>query len=170
MKRLLLILVLASSPALWADSDEQHAGVGVVAKLYRDYAWEALMEDAGSATLLVEAEREVLEQYFTAHLAALIVADRECTERMQGICALGFAPLWDSQDPRASALTVRAGAGADRVEVSYLFVGTGERIEISHVLSESEPGLWRIADIEYREGDSLVERFAQSQEWLSDEL
>lgn len=91
LKRFILIssLTLATGwpgAVLGARPD---AGAAVVAQLYKDFAWEALVSDrARFGEGLAHQKPTVLERYFDPTLVALLVGDAECQVKVQGICNL----------------------------------------------------------------------------------
>jgi hypothetical protein len=154
MTRFLLVLLFSAVMLpVFAALDEQ-SEIEVVAELYRAYAWEAVIDEPQGGTSVVDASQEVLERFFTTELASLIVADRECTVANQEMCALSFAILWNSQDPAASWLTVRSGDASGQVDVSYVYPGLDERIQLTYTLERETSG-WRISDIGYSDGYTL---------------
>lgn len=127
----------------------------VVVRMYRDYAWEAVIETPldSSRDLIMQAE-PVLSRYFTKELTGLILQDRRCAARTQEICRLDFSPIWASQDPGATAMEIIPGPARDAVTVSYRYPGDNSRVRMVYRLRETGKG-WRIADIEYESGKSL---------------
>ena len=121
----------------------------VVARLYKDFAWEALgPTDEAFGKPLVEQPRNVLERYFDGTLASLLVNDDACIRRNRGAdCNLGFTPIFASNDPEASDLDITPLSG-DRVAVSFTYPGNGEKIGLEY-LTVRTPNGWRIKDIVY---------------------
>jgi hypothetical protein len=117
---------------------------GIVFKLYRDYAWEAIMAGSFSDELL-EQPQNVLEQYFDEKLTALILKNRVCEEK-KGMCNLDFNPIWDSQDPSAGDLTVEKTDKQNIVSVKFRYPSTDERTELKYRVTKTAAG-WRISDI-----------------------
>lgn len=121
----------------------------VVARLYKDYAWEAFTAQPklfGNG--LTGENKTTLEKYFAPDLAQLFVADSACEIREQGICNLDFEPLFDSQDPRITDLEVtRLSPG--RVQVQFKDPVTDETTRIDFKLVRTG-GKWRIDDMIYK--------------------
>jgi len=155
MRRLLAVLLAAACviPSASADSSAT-PGIELVAKLYRQFAWEALMNDPGKAVDFLDQPKAVLESYFEPKLAALILADRACAAATKEICKLDFAPLWASQDPSATDLRVVAGSRPESVRVEFRHPGDDQQTVLIFELSPSSAGL-RIKDIQYEEIPSL---------------
>jgi hypothetical protein len=122
----------------------------VVAKLYRDYAWQAIAtQPALFGESLAGENKTKLENYFTPELAKLLVEDFACQIRAKGICNLDFDLLFDSQDPRVADLTVETTQpGNVRVEFTDPVSNKKTRIEFRVA---NVTGKWRIADIMYTE-------------------
>ena len=106
-KRLPLIAFIAlsiawSSTPLAAKADKEAA---VVAKLYKDFSWQALASQHDLfGDDVTHQGKATLEHYFAPALADLLVKDAACQARSHGICNLDFDLLLDSQDPRVTNL------------------------------------------------------------------
>ncbi len=147
-----LLALLAPARELRA----QASPVAVVAQLYRDFAWEAIVhEPEWRDHALLEESREVLARYFDDSLTALIVNDRSCVARTHEICRLDFSPIWDSQDPGASEMKIAATRDSSVVAVRFRYPATGRVIELSYRMSQTRHG-WRVHDIVYGTGRSLL--------------
>jgi len=134
-----------------------HAGgsaAGTVNRLYRDFAWEAVVASPNAAGL-AQQPKGVLLRYFTPRLAAALAADDACTKRRGEICSLDFMPIWGSQDPAAEELQVTPGAAPEQVTVRYTYPSTGQVISLDYRLVQTKVG-WRVSDILYQSGDSLA--------------
>lgn len=157
MRHKMIFLAWAAVMAA-ATAQAAHPTTGpdeVVVRLYRDYAWEAVIETPldSSRDLIMQGE-PVLSRYFTKELTNLILQDRRCAVRNQGICRLDFSPIWASQDPGATAMEITPGPARDAVTVSYRYPGDNSRVRMVYRLSQTGKK-WRIADIEYESGKSL---------------
>lgn len=118
---------------------------GIVLKLYRDCAWEAVMMNVPGWDGLMEQPPKVLEQYFGEKLTSLILKDRACAEK-KGMCRLDFDPIWASQDPSAGDLKVELSDKPNYVSVKFRYPTTDERVELKYRLTKTPKG-WRISDI-----------------------
>lgn len=158
--RPILLLAGLLAPFVLIAHDTAHAtGPSVVvAKLYKDFAWEALgSSDATFGAPLSEQPLAVLDKYFDGALASLLVDDAACVQRSQGDeCNLGFNLMFASQDPSASDLEIEP-LGSDRVAVSFTYPSNGEKIRLEYVTVQTHPG-WRIKDVVYhnQNDESLV--------------
>jgi hypothetical protein len=117
----------------------------VVRRLYRDFAWEAVMGADRKQAGLLEQPLVVLRRYFTETLARLLAEDARCARRTGKLCRIDFLPLWDSQDPAASDLVV-SPAKDGVIEVAFSRLGGHDRTRLSYRLAWTAAG-WRIADI-----------------------
>lgn len=150
------------SAGLGVVSAQQGNGVRTVAQLYRDYAWEAVVEEPDAAALaLVAQPRAVLSKYFDDELTALLLKDSECARRTKGICNLSFSPLWASQDPGATDLRVTGTADPATVAVTFRHPGQQAPTKLQYRLRRTPAG-WRIQDIVYDEIGSLVKLLKQA--------
>ncbi len=130
--------------------------VDVVTRLYRDFAWEAVLSSANDEVGLGDQSEAVLLRYFNPKLASLLVEDARCRARRRQICTLDFAPLWASQDPVATDLSVSQAHDRGQVQVQYAVPSTREHLTLMFKLVHTASG-WRVADIVYPTGPSLVE-------------
>lgn len=149
-------LLSVAWPAPACDSTVQ-----TVAKLYRDFAWEAVLAQPDARGLAQQPEA-ILLRYFTPELASALAADAACAERRGEMCALDFAPLWASQDPAAHDLSVAPGTEAGQVRVQF-YPATGQVLQLTFRLVSTNGG-WRIADILYPSGSSLARQLARGAE------
>jgi len=121
--------------------------VAAVAKLYRDYAWEAVVEEPDFSDLgLFEQPASVLARYFDKHLVDLILRDQRCREKTPTICRLDFQPIWNSQDPGATELKVLPTSDPTTISVEFTYPSDNSHIKLTYHLSRTKSG-WKIADI-----------------------
>jgi hypothetical protein len=137
----------------WAGSAlaaPAEAETAVVARLYKDFAWQAI---AGQTQLfgedLAHQGKATLEKYFAPGLADLFVKDAACQVKYQGICNLGFDVLFDTQDPRVSDLEITA-VGPGTVAVVFADPASGEKTQIEFKVTKVA-GIWKIIDVIYRQ-------------------
>jgi hypothetical protein len=134
----------------------QGTAVAAVTRLYKDYAWEAVIEEPIVPGSLLEQPRSVLARYFDDTLTAALLTDRACAAKAHGICNLDFDPIWASQDPDgATSLRVTATPDSNVVAVSYVYAPNGSPHSLSYHLRKTPRG-WRIHDIVYPDGTSLL--------------
>ncbi len=146
MTGLILFMVLSAMPVKEAASSppEKDGPETVVARLYRDYAWEAVMHQPDWPGLL-DQPRGILEQYFDAKLASRILQDRVRAEK-QGMGRLDFDPIWNSQDPAATDLKVIRSGRPATVAVQFRCPHSGETVDLLYEMTMTRKG-WRIANI-----------------------
>jgi len=120
----------------------------VVARLYKDYAWQALSTQSELFGEGLRGEsKATLEKYFAPDLAKVLVEDTACEIRTRELCNLDFDPLFDSQDPRVTDLDVaRLSPGKVRVQFKDPVTDETTRIEFKLIMAN---GKWRITDIVY---------------------
>ena len=140
-----------SGSAVAAKADYEAA---VVAKLYKDFAWQAVASQADLfGDDLSHQRKETLEKYFSPALADLLVKDAACQTRSQGICNLDFDLLFDSQDPRVTDLEVTT-TSPGRVSVVYKDPVDDKTTRIDFEVARVA-GRWRIVDVVYRRPDKV---------------
>jgi hypothetical protein len=139
----LSLLCAAGAGAAQTESEAE-----VVARLYKDYAWQAFstQSDLFGEGLGGES-KATLQKYLTPDLAKLLVEDTACEIRTRELCNLDFDLLFDSQDPRITDLEVaRLSPGNVRVQFKDPVTDKTTRIEYKLVMVS---GKWRITDIIY---------------------
>jgi hypothetical protein len=155
-KRLGLILsatlIVGSADMAFAAKADNEAAV--VARLYKDFAWQAV---ASQTALFGEdvshQSKATLEKYFAPALADLLVKDAACQIRSQGICNLDFDLLFASQDPRVTDLDVSTTAPG-KVAVVYKDPVDGMATQIDFDVARVA-GAWKITDVVYSKPEKM---------------
>jgi hypothetical protein len=156
VKRIGLIVSAAlsfgwGSAALAAKTDGEAA---VVAKLYKDFAWQAVASQADLfGNDLSHQGKATLEKYFAPALADLLVKDATCQARSQGICNLDFDLLFDAQDPRVTDLDVTT-TSPGWVSVVYTDPVDEKKTQIDFEVARVG-GIWKISDVVYKRPDKV---------------
>jgi len=144
--------MLAAAPAA---AQPPGGAVKAVAKLYQDFAAEAVMDTAElSIPDLFGGPKATMARYLDDPLIALVMADRECARRTQEVCNLDFSPIWDSQDMVGVTVKIAQGKTPDRADVELKFPPNEIR-KLTYVMVKTPAG-WRVHDIEYDGHESLV--------------
>ncbi len=157
--RLFIIVFLAVFSQLINAAESSvmpESAIKTVANLYKDYAWEAVLEEPDLSNIgLMEQPKAILSKYFSKKLVGLILKDRECVHRTREACRIESLPIWASQDPGATGLKITAAQEPNSILVSFRYPSTGEIVEIkfSMVL---EGRNWLISDISSNSGGSLL--------------
>lgn len=155
----LAVFFMASSAATPRASDEQ---IAIVGSLYKAFAWQVLSNSNNIfGKPLTQQEGAILRRYFNQELASLLLKDRQCTTASGEICNLDFDPIFASQDPAATDLSIRS-APNDMVAVEFTYPSSGEKVRLEYRLAKSQEG-WRIGDIRYpgMSGASLKQLLAR---------
>ena len=130
--------------------------VEAVAQLYRDFAWEAVVETPSwRGHELLDQPRAVLSRYFDDALVRLWLADRACEIRTHETCRIDFLPVWDSQDPSGTFVNIAATADPAVVRVELRHPAYPDPRYLNYRLVETSAG-WRVHDIRREGGWSLV--------------
>lgn len=145
--------LLTQGSAAYA-ADIVSSPVALVQSLYESYAWEAVVSKPRGKALFEEPSG-VLRRYFDEPLTRLILANQDCERRTREVCRLEMMPLWNSSDPAASDLRVEAAGTPGEVQVLFLRPGGPAWTRITFLL-KIQHGAWRIRDIRYAGGASLV--------------
>ena len=145
--------------ALAATADNEAV---VVAKLYKDFAWQAVASQADLfGDDLSHQNKATLEKYFAPALADLLVKDAACQVKFQGVCNLDFDLLFDSQDPRVTDLDVKT-TSPGRVSVVYKDPVDDKTTRIDFDVARVS-GIWKITDVVYRRPDKVSLKHVLSQ-------
>lgn len=147
----------SAAPSANINQTTQIASLDEVVKdLYKVHAQE--MNDS-SNSILSGKSRTKLDKYFDKNLADLIWKDLTTHQGEVGV--LDFDPFYNSQDPDIKNLTV----GAPKIDgskatltVSFLNSGRKDTLKYSLVQQNST---WRISDIGYSDGGSLLKYFKE---------
>ena len=126
----------------------QHQEADVVVRLYKDFGWQAIVGSQGAFGPGIEAQsKPILQRYFAPSLVSLLLKEADCNRKTKEVCKLDFDPLFASQDPGASGLTVKGGAPG-KVSVEFEYPSSRERIKIEYSMAKIG-GRYRIANISY---------------------
>lgn len=144
--RLSTIALVLFGMSLAAQDSKRSPGLDVVARLYRDYAWEAVVEyPVWHGHELLDQPRGVLSRYFDDGLIRLWLADRACEVRTRETCHINFVPMWDSQDPSGTFVDISPTDDSTLVQVELHHAFQGERT-LNYRMVKTPVG-WRIHDI-----------------------
>jgi hypothetical protein len=109
--------------------------------------------------ILQTKSRRLLDKYFAKNLAGLIWVD--LTTHKDEVGVLDFDPFYNTQDPLIKNLSVaRATVTGDKASVSVSFTNDGRKETITYLLVVQN-GLWKISDLKYQSGDTLLKYFKQ---------
>jgi hypothetical protein len=148
MKVTLFAALLLSTAAVAAPAQRRPISgpVAIVAQLYRDFAWEVVVEEPSFGDHgLLDQPRSVLQRYFDDRLTDLWLADRACAVKSRGICRVDFLPIWNSQDPMASDLRIAQSSDSNVVGVTFRAY-QDQIVDLTYHLIHTPRG-WRIDDI-----------------------
>jgi hypothetical protein len=149
-------LVLASASAASAQpAPASPAAVTAVAKIYQDFAAEAVIDSADLSIVgLFSRSKTAMARYLDDSLVTLVMADRACSERTQDVCNLDFDPIWDAQD--MVGITVKIDEGKDPARVAVELHTPDKTVRhLTYVMAKTAAG-WRVKDIQYDSHESLV--------------
>lgn len=100
--------------------------------------------------------RALLDKYFSRTLADLLWQDARSSGDEVG--ALDGDPLFNAQDMEIKNFSIQHGTGGPRMtEVPVTFENFGQKHEIRFRLFSGGGAAWKIANIEYDDGSSLLE-------------
>jgi len=124
---------------------------GLVADLYKLHNQKRGPFHPGHSALLYK--------YFDKHLADMIHKDAVTSAAKHDVGVIDSDPLYDAQDMEIKNFAIgQASSENGKAKVPVTFENLGEKKTIIFVLVNS-PGGWRISDIDYGEGRTLVGEF-----------
>ena len=114
----------------------------------------------GSKDRIINSKsRKFLDKYFDKNLADLIWKDM--TTHVDEVGVIDFDLFYAAQDADVKNVQVgRADIKGDRATVAVSFTNFGTRERIVYKLAK-ENGAWKIADIEYKDGGTLLKYFKE---------
>lgn len=126
----------------------------LVSKIYERYAWVAVFSaDAENTRRPLQQEAlSTLREFFATDLADAVEQDWQCVHRTHEICRLDFDILFDSQDPAATDLTIKAKRQG---LVEVCFKGFSRETKCLLYIGRQMQGKMRIEDIKYDSERSL---------------
>jgi len=147
----IFLLVLCGGFAIAADRPQRfEKPEDVVAWLYRDFGWEALISHYFDKDILIDQPANVLKRYFTSRLAELIVKDREHVTRTKELGHIDFILIFGSQDPDGiSNIRITRKPGTNVVSVLYDYNREKGVMKIDFKTVQTENG-WKISDMHYK--------------------
>ena len=153
--------VFALNTAIAQAQSAPTGAVAAVVKLYRDFAWGAVSDDPELSQLdLFGRSQAEMARYLDSKLIALVMQDRACSRKTQGVCNLDFSPIWDSQDPVGTTVKIKPTPDSNVVAVTLTFRDQDRKSELQYVMTKSTAG-WRVRDIRYNSHKSLVEMLSE---------
>ena len=136
-----------------ANAIELDAKKAIVYQLYKDFGWSAVFDASGEAKYYLgktieEQLQDVLSKYFSPELVTLFLQEANCNAIRKGeLCNLEFDPIFASQDPAASELSI-SSVENDNVTVQFIYPSNGMKVNLLYKLAKFKEG-WRISDIIY---------------------
>jgi hypothetical protein len=142
-----LVIALTLSISARAQPFQWDSPLGVVMRLYHDYAYQSVIENGGVPYNNVTNEPEhVLEQYFDPELTCLVLAEQKCAVASGGICNIDFAVMWNSQDSTGVTVEIKPTKEASIIEVALKYPGFPPASPLIYEVTKSSRG-YRIHDI-----------------------
>jgi hypothetical protein len=151
MNRLLLLVAGAAMVAGFSSIQGQTLSIitrkDLVAQLYKEHSGK-------SDPLQYPASKKLLQNYFHKALLDLYLKDQEDSKGEVG--KIDFDPLYDAQDLQIKDFSlVVLNNKKDSGYVAARFKNMGVEQQVVFALQSTKAG-WRIADIQYKDGRSLL--------------
>lgn len=141
----------AGTPLASGGEAQFAAAEPLIAELYKQH-------DANKGPFR-ERKRAVVDKYFAKPLADMIWKNEQRPDGEMG--AIDADPLYDAQDTEIKKLTVGKAAGdGGKATVPVSFENYGHKKTINYILVR-EGDAWKIADIKYPGGYTLVQNFRE---------
>jgi hypothetical protein len=156
-KRLIVVALVMLSTAMRPHAQERKTSgaVAAVAKLYQDFAAEAVIDEPVLSIDLFGRTRATMAKYLDDELVALVLKDRQCSRASHELCHLSFSPIWDSQDPVGTTVKIFGANDPARVLVELRYFERPGVRRLTYRMTQSPTG-WRVADIDYAGQPSLL--------------
>lgn len=140
-----------------AGAVEHEKPTDVVYRLYKDYAWQALIDlDEDSARIFGKyirfESRAVLEKYFDTELAALFIADVNYTVLTGEMGGLNSDPIFNTQDHGVIDFKIHPFSSGN-ILVEYTYILDLSKISLIYKVKHYPQG-WRITDIVYKSSNN----------------
>lgn len=155
MKQAYIAILLLTTCAAQADD--------VVKRLYKDFAWEAFLDNDKTGEYLYYQKPRILSRFFTGGLAGLIHNDALCAAK-HGMCRLDFNMIFPSQDPNVTDLTIKREGRSTHVH----YKSSGQDVDMEFRLKRTKNGK-RIDDILYKDMSDLTLRQVMDKQALNGE-
>lgn len=153
MRLLSLLLFVFSFGLTQLPAADAAAPEALVAALYKAH-------DNDKSPFFQTENKALLDKYFTKELATLIWKDAKSSEGEVGV--LGFDPLYNAQDTEIKNFAVQKGkVDGTKATVIASFVNFDAKQKITFALVQ-EDGAWKIADIRYEEGHTLLKLYKEA--------
>jgi hypothetical protein len=122
--------------------------------------------DKNYGAIVQGKNRAILDKYFDKNLGGLIWKDMTTNQNEVGV--IDFDIFYNTQDPEIKNLVVGAAKiNGDKAVVPVTFDNFKEKNSINYNLIK-EKSVWKISDIDYGEGNTLLKYFKESNENVSD--
>jgi hypothetical protein len=155
-----------------AESAQSNAAVAETAAAQSAVAPDALIKDLykthdkNYGAIVHGKNRAILDKYFDKNLGGVIWKDMTTNQNEVGV--IDFDIFYNTQDPDIKNLVVGAAKiNGDKAVVPVTFDNYKEKNLINYTLVK-EKSAWKISDIDYGEGNSLLKYFKESNENVSD--
>ncbi len=145
-----LLIALAIDGAFGADRPARFEKPDdVVAWLYRDFGWEALISVYFRGDSLIDQPYGVLSRYFTSELSQLLVQTRKREVNNQEPGPIDFVLIFGSQDTDGIVNIRIARRSKDNVVTVIYDQNTERDVREIQFDTVNSPGGWRISNIRY---------------------
>ncbi|MDQ6785895.1 MAG: YbjP/YqhG family protein [Acidobacteriota bacterium] len=163
MKILILVLSIgifftfAGNSALAQTAQTPDA---VIKELYRVHNQQINDIEAGKSHVLeIVNSRVLLNKFFDKNLAGLIWKDS--TEHKNDIGVIDSDIFYDTQDPMIKNLSIgQAKIEGAKATVPVSFTNDGRKYKVTYLMVKQN-GAWKIADIKYSGGNTLLKYFKE---------
>jgi hypothetical protein len=150
MRAFSLLLLLLSFNLTLPAADKVATPEALVTELYKAH-------DAEKSPFFQAEDRALVDHYFTKELAELMWKDLKASKGEVGV--LDFDPLYNAQDTEIKNFVIgKANVGGGKATVVVSFVNFEEKTRITFKLVQQDEA-WKISDIQYAEGHSLLKLF-----------
>jgi hypothetical protein len=150
---------IAAAQASSSDANpaQQTAPDALVKDLYKVHGQDFETQDE---RILDGKSRRLLDKYFDKNLANLFWKD--LTTHQEEVGVIDFDPFYNAQDIEIKNLSVgKAKIEGEKATVPVSFNNYDQKETITYLLAK-ENGAWKISDIKYKSGDTLLKYFKEN--------
>jgi hypothetical protein len=150
MRAISFFLLLFSFSSIISAADQAVTPEALVAQIYKAH-------DAEKSPFFQDQNRALVDRYFAKELADFLWKDAKESKGEVGV--IDFDPLYNAQDTEIKNFVVnKAKVDGGKATVVASFMNFDQKTRITFKLAQQHDA-WKISDIQYTEGHTLLKLF-----------